>query len=46
MGIGGVFDKSREGREEVLLGSMKELRVLRLFGLERLSSLGGNGAFL
>ncbi|KAI1533291.1 hypothetical protein PtrSN002B_010388 [Pyrenophora tritici-repentis] len=45
-GIGGVFDKSGEGREEVSLGSMKELRALRLFGLERLSSLGGNGAFL
>jgi hypothetical protein len=45
-GIGGIFDKSGDGREEVLLGSRTEVRALRLFGLQKLSSLGGNGAFL
>jgi hypothetical protein len=46
VGIGGIFDKSGDGREEVPLGSRTESRAVRLFGLERLSGLGGNGAFL
>ncbi|KAF1359872.1 hypothetical protein EJ07DRAFT_155355 [Lizonia empirigonia] len=46
VGIGGIFNKSEDGREEVQLGSRKELRAVRLFGLEKLSSLGGKGAFL
>ncbi|KAF1349198.1 hypothetical protein EJ07DRAFT_159986 [Lizonia empirigonia] len=45
-GIGGVFSESGEGREEVSLGSMTERRALRLFGLKKLSFMGGNGAFL
>jgi hypothetical protein len=45
-GIGGIFDKSGDGHEEVPLGSRTGSRALKLFGLEKISSLGGNGAFL
>jgi hypothetical protein len=44
--ISGIFNRSGDRREEVPLGSRAESRALKLFRLEKISSLGGNSAFL
>lgn len=46
VGISGIFDTNRDGREEIHLGSKTSTRSVRMFGLQRTSSLGGHGAFL
>lgn len=46
VGIGGMFDTNRNGREEIHLGSKTSTRSVRMFGLQKSSSLGGHGAFL
>lgn len=46
VGIGGIYNRSGDGREEVSLGSRSEKRTVRMFGLQKLSFPGGSGAFL
>ena len=46
VGISGIFDTNGDQREEIQLGSKKNVRSVRMFGLQKLSPFGGHGAFL